>query len=134
MGQPLGGKKAREVMRAQFLSVEPDATVADAVRLMHERNAGAVVVQSAIKDMVGIFTERDLLRRVVAGGKDPVRTRVRDVMTANVVCAQAEDDAWELLRVMLEANFRHLPVMDGRQLIGMVSLKEFCRGMIREIG
>lgn len=132
MAHPLYGKKAKDVMRTKFLSAESDATIATVVQIMNDTNAGAVVIFNAIKDMVGIFTERDLLRRVVAKGLDPVRTPVRDIMTSSVVCAQAEDDAWELLKVMLEANFRHLPVMEGRKLVGMVSLKEFCRWVVKE--
>lgn len=132
MGRPLQGKQARHIALREFLTVEPQTVVADAVRQMAESNKGGCVVLSAIGDMVGMFTERDLMRRVVAKRQDPAQLKVEQVMTPDVVCAQADDDAWELLRVMLEANFRHLPVMDGRKLIGMISLKEFCRSMLKE--
>lgn len=114
--------------------VEATATVSEVVRAMNERHVGACVVISAIQDAIGIFTERDLMCRVVGKGLNPVTTKVIDVMTANLVCAQASDDAWELLVTMVEANFRHLPVMDGRTPIGMVSMKEFARVLAREVG
>lgn len=128
------GKCARDVMRRQALMVEATATVSEVVRAMNERRVGACIVVSAIQDAIGIFTERDLMHRVVGRGLNPVTTKVIDVMTANLVCAQANDDAWELLVTMVEANFRHLPVMDGRTLIGMVSMKEFARALAREVG
>ncbi len=133
MTQLLAGKKARDIMYREYLTIEPDTTVASAVALMNERNKGGCIVQNAIHDTVGIFTERDLLRRVVGKNLDPVRTKVGDIMTADVVFAQADDDAWELMRVMLEANFRHLPVMDGRTVVGVISLRGFCRALAGDL-
>lgn len=132
MERPLRNKTAREVMRREFLVIEVNTSIAEAVRLMDQNNRGGCIVQNAIKDTVGIFTERDVLRKVVARGLDPVRATVSDVMTANIVFAQADDDAWELLRIMMEQNFRHLPVVEGRKLIGVISLKEFCRALVKE--
>lgn len=133
MERPLRNKKARDVMRREFLVVEVSTPIAEVVRLMDQNNRGGCVVQNAIKDTVGIFTERDLLRKVVSKGRDTVRTPVSDVMTANIVFAQADDDALELLHIMTEQNFRHLPVVDGRTLIGVISLKEFCRALVKEM-
>ncbi len=129
MSRPLAGKKARELMERTFFTMEGDVTVADAVRLLDERNKGGCLVKNAIGDTIGIFTERDVLRRVVAKGRDPVRTRIDEVMTTDVVFAQAEDDAWELLCLMVQENFRHLPVVDGRQAVGIISLKGLCRAL-----
>ncbi len=129
MSRPLVGKKARDLMEREFITIEGTVTVADAVRLMDERNKGGCIVKDAIGDTVGIFTERDVLRRVVAKRRDPVRTVVAEVMTADVVFAQAQDDAWELLCLMVQENFRHLPVVDGRQAVGVISLKGMCRAL-----
>lgn len=129
MTRPLAGKTARELMEREFLTMEGDVMVAEAVRLMDERNKGGCLVKNAIGDTIGIFTERDVLRRVVAKGRDPVRTRIADVMTGDVVFAQAQDDAWELLCLMVQENFRHLPVVDGRQAVGIISLKGMCRAL-----
>lgn len=133
MPHPLTGRFARDIMRREALTMEATATVAEAVRAMSERNVGGCVIVSAIQDAIGIFTERDLIHRVVAKGLNPVTTRILDVMTPNCICAQANDDAWELLTTMVEANFRHLPVMDGRRLIGIISMKEFCKYLVSEV-
>ncbi len=116
---------AKEIMTAEILSVEPTIFVQQAVELMHKNNIGAVVVLSPIRDLLGIFTERDLLKRVVAKKKDPAKTKIQEVMTPNVMVAQASDSALELLQVMQREKFRHLPVVDGRKVIGIISLKDF---------
>ncbi|MBI4125739.1 MAG: CBS domain-containing protein [Deltaproteobacteria bacterium] len=116
---------AKEIMTEELLSVEPGITVQEATDLMDKNNIGAVVVLSPIKDLLGIFTERDLLRRVVAKKKSPAQTKIREVMTPNVMVAQSTDNAWELLQIMQREKFRHLPVVEGRKVIGIVSLKDF---------
>lgn len=133
MSKPLAGKKARDVMRQDYISVEPTVTVLEAAQLMDGRNKGGCVVQDAISDVVGVLTERDLLRRVVAKAVNPATTPVSEVMTKSVVVAQANDDAWELLSVMLQENFRTLPVVDGRTMVGMISLKGFCRALFEDL-
>lgn len=129
----LAGKKARDVMRKSVLPMDSGCTVTEAVGIMEQRGFGACVVVDAIQNAVGIFTERDLMCRIVARGVNPATTKITDVMTPNIVSAQIEDDAWELLITMVAANFRHLPVMDGRTLVGLVSMKEFCRHLVREV-
>ena len=117
--------KAKDLMTKEILSVEKEVMVSEAVQIMDKDNIGALVIMNAIKDPLGIFTERDLLRRVVAKGLDPKTTRIEKVMTKGLVCAQAEDDAKTLLEAMFDNNFRHLPVLDGRKLVGILSLKDF---------
>ncbi|PIR19965.1 MAG: histidine kinase [Deltaproteobacteria bacterium CG11_big_fil_rev_8_21_14_0_20_47_16] len=122
---------ARDVMKKDVLSIDETETVLDAVKLMDRHNVGAVVVMSAIKDAMGIFTERDLLRRVVAVGKVPQATRITEVMTPEFECAQASDDAYELLSIMVIQRFRHLPVMDGRKLVGIVSTRDLYTKLVK---
>ena len=117
--------KAKDIMTKEILSVEKDIPVYEAVQIMNKNNIGSVVVMNAIKDPLGIFTERDLLRRVVAKDLDPKTTKIEQVMTKGLVCAQANDDAKVLLEAMFENNFRHLPVLEGRALVGILSLKDF---------
>ncbi len=117
--------RAKDIMTKDILSVEKGITVAEAVSLMDKNNIGALVVINAINDPLGIFTERDLLRRVVAKGLDPKTTKIEKAMTKGLVCAQADDEAKSLLQAMFDNNFRHLPVLDGRKLVGIVSLKDF---------
>ncbi len=131
MNEVLKTLNARDVMKKTVLSIDETASVLDAVKLMDRHNVGAMVVMSAIKDALGIFTERDLLRRVVAIGKSPQTTRITEVMTPGFVCAQASDNALELLKVMVENNFRHLPVMDGRRLVGIVSTRDLYTQLVK---
>ena len=116
---------AKEIMTEELLSVETSITVQEAVERMAKHNIGSLVVLSPIKDILGIFTERDLVRRVVAKKLDPAKTKIEVVMTPNVMVAQATDSAWELLEVMFREKFRHLPVVDGRKIVGIISLKDF---------
>lgn len=116
---------AKEIMTHEILSVEPHVTVQEATEMMAKNNIGALVVLSPIQDLLGVFTERDLLKRVVAKKKDPLKTKIKEVMTPNVMVAQATDNASDLLQVMQRQQFRHLPVVDGRKVIGIISLKDF---------
>lgn len=116
---------AKEIMTKELLSVEPQITVQEAAEIMDKNNIGALAVLSPIQDLLGIFTERDLVRRVVAKKLDPTKTKIEQVMTPKVMVAQATDSAWELLEVMFREKFRHLPVVDGRVVVGIISLKDF---------
>ncbi len=131
MVEILQGLLAQDVMKKEVLSIDETATVLDAVKLMDRNNVGAVVVMSAIKDAMGIFTERDLLRRVVAVGRVPQTTKVTEVMTPEFMCAQASDNAYELLSIMVEQRFRHLPVMDGRKLVGICSTRDLYTQLVK---
>lgn len=132
MSKPLVGKLAKDLMSQDYIIVEPTENVLSVVNKLNEKNRGGCVVMDAIKEVVGMFTERDLLRRVVGKNLDPATTSVNDVMTKDVIFAQANDDAWELLRVMLQANFRTLPVAEGRKLVGLITLKEFSRALMQD--
>ena len=116
---------AMEIMTKELLSVEPGITVQEAAEIMNKNNIGSLVILSPIRDILGIFTERDLVRRVVAKKLDPAKTKIEVVMTPNVMVAQATASAWELLEVMFREKFRHLPVVDGRKIVGIISLKDF---------
>lgn len=122
---------AKEIMTHEILSVEPTVTIQEACVLMDKNNIGALVVLSPIHDLLGIFTERDLLRRVVAKKKDPSKTKIQEVMTPKVMVAQATDNAWDLLQVMQREQFRHLPVVDGRKMIGIISIKDFTNCLLQ---
>jgi len=107
----------------RVLSVDAEQTVIEDARLMTEFNIGAVPV---LRDgnLIGIFSERDLMRRVVAGGRSPAMTKVSEVMTAKPQTISADDDIDECMQLMREAGFRHLPVMEGNKLRGVISLRD----------
>ncbi|MHC4220055.1 MAG: CBS domain-containing protein [Planctomycetota bacterium] len=102
-------------------SLSPKATVLEAAQLMNERHIGSVLVIGN-KRMAGIFTERDVLRRVVAEQRDPAMTRLADVMTRQVACAAPRTTLDEIRAVMREKRIRHIPVLDGERVAGMISI------------
>jgi len=109
--------------RAEIYHLEADHTVREAARYMSERRVGAVSVLEDTR-LVGILSERDIIARVVAPGLDLDATRVRTVMTRDLVVAHASDSHEDGLRKMKQAGCRHLPVVDGDRLVGMVSQRD----------
>jgi CBS domain-containing protein len=103
--------------------VQPDASVLDAVRLMSEHNIGAVPVVEGDR-LVGIFTERDVMARVVAAGRDAKTTTVADVMSPELVVADITDTHETCLRRMQQARVRHLIVLKEGRLAGVLSLRD----------
>ncbi|MEL6505895.1 MAG: CBS domain-containing protein [Pseudomonadota bacterium] len=94
------------------LKTVDSTTVADAVAMMTERNFGSIIATGADGRMTGLFTERDVMRRVVNEGRDPKTTPLADVMTKEVRVAKADDDVVDWLRTMSNERFRRLPVVD----------------------
>ena len=97
-----------------------EATVMEAAKIMSDRRIGSLVVGRREK-VVGIFTERDVLNRVVARHLDPMETIIKDVMTTPVACCQPTTKLAECRRVMTEKRIRHLPVVERNRLVGMLS-------------
>ena len=103
-------------------SVPPTATIQDAVATMSTYRIGCVVILDEGR-LAGIFTERDVLSRVVAGHRNPVTTQVHEVMTCEMVCCQPDTDLEEARSVFKNRRIRHLPVVDeGQKLLGLVSI------------
>lgn len=111
--------------------ISADATVVDAARMMNTRRIGSVVVTSGEK-VVGIFTERDILNRVVAENRVPIETTVREVMTSPVACCREDTSLAECRRVMRTQRIRHLPVVENDRLIGMVSIGDVLQTEVAE--
>lgn len=105
----------------RVMSVDANANVLEAARLMNQHHIGALVVTSG-EDVIGIFTERDVLNRVVATQKKPAETSVRDVMTSPVACCQRNTTLDECRAVMTQKRIRHLPVVEENRLLGMISI------------
>ena len=105
---------------AEVLAVTPDTTALEAARRMNERGAGSVLVLEE-GGLVGIFTERDVMRRVVAAQRDPATPPVREVMTCELRTCDPKADVEDCARTMSEARVRHLPVTAGARLLGVVT-------------
>jgi CBS domain-containing protein len=117
-------KTIRDIVSGRdVVAVDPVVPVAEAARIMAARHIGAVPVVDA-KRLVGIFTERDALVRIVAAGVDPSRAQVRDVMSTSLVVADVGESCESCLNRMREAHIRHLIVLDGDQMAGIVSMRD----------
>jgi CBS domain-containing protein len=104
-------------------SVDADKTVVEAARFMMEHNIGALPVLRN-GELVGMFSERDIMNRVVAVGRMPGQTRVGEVMTANPRSVSVDETVENCLFLMREFGFRHLPIVEGKQLRGLISLRD----------
>jgi CBS domain-containing protein len=103
------------------LSIGPDATVFDAIRSMSEKNVGALLVMES-GSLAGIISERDYTRKVILMDRSSKVTKVRDIMTHSVVTTRIRTSIAEAMRLMTRHRVRHLPVMDGTRVIGVVSM------------
>ena len=123
----------RELVKdRRVYSVDANRTVLEAARYMMEHGVGAVPV---LRDgnLAGIFSERDIMNRVVAVGRTPGTTTVSEVMTANPRAVAADESIEECLFIMREFGFRHLPIVDGKELKGLVSLRDVLMHQAAEI-
>jgi CBS domain-containing protein len=112
-------------------SVPLAASVADAIKTMLAEEVGAVVVVDDNKVVAGIFTERDVLRKLALTGKDPSKLAVRDVMTTPVIMATQDTPAGEALEVMVREHHRHLPVVDDHaKLLGLLSIRNLLEAKV----
>jgi len=112
-------------------SVHPDESVFDAIQKLANANIGSLIVVEDGRP-VGIFTERDYARSVILKGKSSPTTPVRDIMTTRVVYAQPDQTVEECMAVMTDKHIRHLPVLDGEKLIGMISIGDLVKSIIAE--
>ncbi len=106
---------------AAVASLPPTATVLEAAQLMNDRHIGSVLVISR-NELVGIFTERDVMRRIVAEERSPATTTLDEVMTHQVACAAPHTRLDEIRAVMRQKRIRHVPVVDDRRVVGMISI------------
>ena len=106
-----------------LIHVDPDQSVRSVARMMADRNVGAVAVLDS-GTLVGVFSERDIMTRVVAPGLNPEATPIAKVMTRDLVVGNPKDDIETALQKMHAVNCRHLPVVDKGNLIGMISIRD----------
>ena len=117
-------RAVREIMTTgRVHACRPSATVRDATRLMAEHNVGSVMVMEDGR-LLGIFTERDAVRRVLGPGRDPDETRLAEVMTREPDTIAPGESIEDAIRRMDEFGYRHLPVVEGQQVVGVMSLRD----------
>ncbi len=114
---------------SNIYSVAPDTCVDDAVRMMDEKNVGALLVMKNDR-LVGMLSERDYARKVMLRGKRSFETKVSEIMSTNVTVTHPGEGIEECLRAMTDHHFRHLPVIDGEKVIGIISIGDLVKYVI----
>ena len=125
---------ARQILGAkggEVWSVGPDTTVLETLRLLADKGIGAVVVMDDER-LAGIFTERDYARKVVLAGRSSKEARISEVMTPQVVCVAPERSVDECLALMTDKRVRHLPVVEHKKVIGLVSIGDLVKAKIAD--
>ncbi len=112
-------------------SIAPDTTVLNALQLMADKKIGALLVLDDDK-LVGVFTERDYARKVILKGKSSNDTPVRDVMSLNIVCVVPDQTTEICMSLMTEKRVRHLPVVDGDKVLGVISIGDVVKAVIAD--
>ena len=110
-------------------SIRPDATVREALELMAQKNIGALLVMDG-PALAGIFSERDYARKVVLQGRSSDDALVQDIMTAQVITVQAAQNIDECMQIMTDKHVRHLPILEGQRVIGLISIGDVVREMM----
>ena len=122
----------RDIIRKkgnEIWSITPDATVYDALQMMAEKGAGALLVMTGDR-VDGILSERDCVRKIDLQGRTSRATKVEAIMTSDVISVQATEQLEECMAAMLEKNIRHLPVYDGSQLLGLISVRDVLKEVV----
>lgn len=120
-----------EMKGGEVISVSPDSNVLEALKVMALRSIGAVLVVEH-GSLMGIMSERDYARKVILKGKSSQDTRVREIMTERVVYARPEQTVPECMALMTSKRVRHLPVLEGERLIGVLSIGDLVKETISE--
>jgi CBS domain-containing protein len=128
-------KTVAELLRtkpaARVVSVQPEQSVLEAIKVLASENIGAAIVMSGDR-LAGIFSERDYTRKVILMGRSSDATRVEEIMTANVVVVSPRTKTRECMSLMTEKKIRHLPVLDGGRVVGMVSIRDIVGDIIAD--
>jgi CBS domain-containing protein len=117
-------KKGNEVF-----TIAPEATVLDALKMMAKHNIGALLVMTEDK-MEGIVSERDCIRKVELMGRNAKDTKINEIMTSDVITVDSSQPLEECMSLMIEKNIRHLPVYDGGELVGLLSVRDVLKEVI----
>jgi CBS domain-containing protein len=117
---------------SQILSISPDASVLDAIKLMAEHNVGALLVEAVADKVLGILTERDVILKLDVQNRASANTKVREIMTDKVLYVESTQSLEECMELMNSKGIRHLPVYEAGDLIGLISIRDVLREVIAE--
>ena len=116
----------------EVISVDPDATLVAALEVMAEKNVGSVLVLDAKGTIQGIFSERDFVRKIIIKGRAMETTRVKEIMTSHVLYVEPTTTLSDCMNLMTEKRVRHLPVIDGGKTVGLVSIGDVVKAILRQ--
>ena len=116
---------------AEIIAIGPDAPVYDGIRLMGERGVGALLVMEGPR-LVGILSERDYARKIVLKGRSSRETPIRDIMTADVKTVTPGDSTEHCMALMTDSRIRHLPVLEQKVVVGVISIGDLVKTIIAE--
>jgi CBS domain-containing protein len=114
---------------SEVFSISPDATVFEVLTIMAKQNTGALMVVRNGK-VEGIISERDCVRKMDLEGRSPKSTKVSEIMTSKVIYVEASQQLEECMALMIDKNIRHLPVYDGKELLGLISVRDVLKEVI----
>ncbi len=120
-----------EAKGGELISIQPDASVLDAIKLMAEKGIGSLVVTEG-DSLKGIVTERDYARKVIIKGRASDSTAIAEIMTTDVVTTSSDQTVKQCMAIMTEIKCRHLPVVDDGQLVGMISIGDLVQAIIAD--
>jgi len=118
--------RVEDVMVKEVITIDETSTIKEAADVMNKFEIGCLIAVKKGKAM-GIVTERDLLKRVVAEGKDATKVKVKDIMTSPLVVAEPNMDLGEAVKLMFQMKIKKLPVVDGKRLVSLISLTDIAR-------
>jgi len=116
----------KDIMVKNVITVNPNATVKDATKLMNKHNIGCLIVVGKGK-VVGIVTERDILRKIVETSKNPEKTKISEIMSTKLLVAAPNMDVVDAAKIMLQRKIKKLPIVTNKKLVGLVSLTDIAR-------
>ncbi len=120
-----------EAKGGELISIQPDASVLDAIKLMAEKGIGSLVVTEG-DSLKGIVTERDYARKVIIKGRASDSTAIAEIMTTDVVTASSDQTVKQCMAIMTKIKCRHLPVVDDGHLVGMISIGDLVQAIIAD--
>ncbi len=128
--------KVKEILRAKgsgVITIKPEAPVRELVDLLTKNSVGALVVVDDSDNICGIVTERDVLRRCLKASEPDLSVPIRSIMTTDVIVGVPEDDVDYVMNVITDNKMRHLPIVTGKKLVGIVSIGDIVKSMLKEI-
>lgn len=122
----------KNFMNRSYISVSPDVSALEAVKVMDEKNIGSVLVMEGNK-LVGILTERDVLRKIASKAKDPSKVKVSEVMSSNVITIGPETTISDAANIMVNKGIRRLPVIENNRVVGVITMRDLTRVFIETL-